>query len=305
MNTITGYLAPEGYTQELLNELQGVTQITEVFERLILAQGPAVPAHWAQNIWFNPQEISFQSITQAAEELKKIQRNWALYSFQLHRRASLIESELPKISSKLVNFPSPLPTLPMGSWTLLDKNRLLASSNCSSIFPNGAVHFQENKTAPPSRAYLKLWEALTLAGQFPGPGSKCIDMGSSPGGWTWVLSQLGASVLSVDKAPLTPAIAALPQVQTLKRDAFTLKPAEVGPVEWFFSDVICYPQKLLDLVLKWLEAGTCNKFICTIKFQGKELSASDLQAVAALGAISGSKILHLFHNKHELTWIKV
>jgi 23S rRNA (cytidine2498-2'-O)-methyltransferase len=305
MKTITAYLAPEGFTQELLNELKDLTQVEQTFERLILTQGPPVQAHWAQNIWLNPHEIPFESISQATQELKKIQRNWTLYSSQLHRRAQLIADGLPKISSKLTNFPSPLPVQPMGSWTLLDKNLLLASPNCSSIFPNGEIYFQENKTAPPSRAYLKLWEALTLAGQMPGPGMKCLDMGSSPGGWTWVLHELGATVLSVDKAPLTPAIAALPRVQSVKRDAFTLDPLEIGPVHWFFSDVICYPQKLLELVLKWLKAGTCHNFICTIKFQGKELSPSDHQVVQAFANIPESKILHLSHNKHELTWIKL
>ncbi|MEO5968330.1 MAG: SAM-dependent methyltransferase [Bdellovibrionia bacterium] len=305
MKTITAYLAPEGFTDELLNELKDLTQITQTFERLILTQGPPVQAHWAQNIWLNPQEIPFESITQATQALKKIQRNWTLYSSQLHRRAQLIADGLPKISSKPTTFPSPLPTLPMGSWTLLDKNLLLASPNCSSIFSNGEIHFQENKIAPPSRAYLKLWEALTITGKAPGPGMKCLDMGSSPGGWTWVLHELGATVLSVDKAPLTPEIAALPRVQSVKRDAFTLDPLEIGPVHWFFSDVICYPQKLLELVLKWLEAGTCHNFICTIKFKGKELSPSDHQAIQAFAAIPESKILHLSHNKHELTWIKL
>lgn len=309
MTTITAYLAPEGYLQELLQELHefgDLTEVTQTFDRLILTQGPPVRAHWAQNIWLNPREIPFESISQATQELRKIQRNWALYSSQLHRRGQLIADGLPKITSKPVQFPSVLPTLPMGSWTLLDTNLLLASPNCSSLFPHGEIHFEEDKTSPPSRAYLKLWEALTIAGQSPpGPGTKCLDMGSSPGGWTWALHELGASVISVDKAPLTRAIEALPRVRSLKRDAFTLTPGEVGPVDWFFSDVICYPQKLLELVLKWLAAGTCRHFICTIKFQGKELSASDHQAVRGLAAIPGSKIIHLSHNKHELTWMKI
>ena len=64
--------------------------------------------------------------------------------------------------------------------------------------------------APPNRAYLKLWEALTLAanmpdGRMPRPGELCLDLGSSPGGWSWVLQKLGARVISVDKAPLDPA----------------------------------------------------------------------------------------------------
>ena len=51
----------------------------------------------------------------------------------------------------------------------------------------------------PSRAYLKLWEAFTVLGIRPAPGDFCIDLGASPGGWTWVLQSLGARVLSIDK----------------------------------------------------------------------------------------------------------
>ena len=305
---MTGYLAPEGYVSELLAELSTYkkVKVEKVYERLILTSGPLVPAAWSQNTWINPREIAFESITQAATALKALQRNWALYSVQSHRRAALIEAKLPKVSRKVLEFPiGALPTAPMGSWTLLENNLLLASPHCSSPFPDGEVHFTENKSGPPSRAYLKLWEALTLSGVAPGPGERCLDMGSSPGGWTWVLQQLGAEVVSVDKAPLAIEIASLPRIEFLRRDAFGLDPKEMGSVDWFFSDVICYPQKLLELVQKWLKAGKCGKFVCTIKFQGDKLSDEDRAAVRGLAEIPNSSVRHLFHNKHELTWTKL
>lgn len=307
----TAYLAPEGYVQELHDELKRVTQIEKVYGRLILTSDPPVKAVWAQNIWLNPKKIQIQSISQAARELRAIQRNWALYSFQSHRRAQLISEQLPRIPSRLIEFPTEVSAKeismksPLGSWSLVENDLLIASSHCSSPFPNGELHFNEDKTHPPSRAYLKLWESLTLAGQHPGPGTRCLDMGSSPGGWTWVLHQLGADVISVDRAPLTADIARLPRVQSLKQDAFTLDPHSVGQIDWFCSDVICYPERLLALVQKWLQAGTCSKFICTIKFQGKEMSSSERDVVQAFAAIPGSSVCHLFHNKHELTWIKI
>ena len=69
-----------------------------------------------------------------------------------------------------------------GSWTLLDPETMLAAAQCTSPFPNGEIGFVEDRIGPPSRAYLKLWEALTLIGSRPGPGERRVDLGSSPGG---------------------------------------------------------------------------------------------------------------------------
>lgn len=301
----TAYLAPEEHLDELLEELNGQVRIEAVHDRLVLAAGEAVPAVWAQNIWFEPQELEAGSITQAAQALRKLQRNWALYSVGLHRRAQLIAGKLPKLAVRELEFPAVLPAAPMGSWTLLEKDRILASTRCASPFPNGEIHFKENRHDPPSRAYLKLWEALTLAGVHPRADERCLDLGSSPGSWTWALQKLGCEVLSVDKAPLADTVAGLPGVRILKRDAFTLEPGELGRVDWLFCDVICYPQRLLELVTRWLGAGVCDRYVCTIKLQGREPSAEDRSAIQALAAIPGSTVRHAFHNKHELTWTKL
>ena len=83
--------------------------------------------------------------------------------------------------------------------------------------------------------------------------------------------------------------------------AFALDPRTVGPVDWLFSDVVCYPARLLALVERWLVAQTCRRFVCTVKFQG----ATDHATARRFAAIPGSQLCHLFHNKHELTWIKI
>jgi len=194
-----------------------------------------------------------------------------------------------------------LPKAPLGSWTLLDANRLLAAAHCSSALANGVAEFVENKSAPPNRAYLKLWEALTLAERWPQPGDLCLDLGASPGGWSWVLQSLGARVIAIDRAPLDPEIAALPGIDYRAVSAFALEPQSVGPVEWLCSDIVCYPAKLLELVKSWLESGLVRNFVCTIKFQGE----TDHGAAAAFAAIPGSRLMHLHYNKHELTWMRL
>ena len=112
-----------------------------------------------------------------------------------------------------------------------------------------------------------------------------------------MLAKLGAEVVAIDKAPLDPRIAAMPGVEWRGESAFALEPASVGPVDWLFSDIACYPARLLRLVERWRASGLVKRFICTIKFQGE----TDHQSAAAFAALPGARVLHLHHNKHELT----
>jgi 23S rRNA (cytidine2498-2'-O)-methyltransferase len=295
---LSGYLAPDGFLPELQQELGSA--VIECHGRLVLARGPARPVAWVANVWHQPVHIPIQSIGDAARKLRTIQRNWALYSLAHHRRAALIADQLPKVSAKPLVFGATVPTAPLGSWTLIAPDRLLAAPVCSSPFPNGEAPFVEDRTAP-SRAYLKLWELFTLLGERPQPSELCIDLGASPGGWSWVLQRLGARVISVDKAPLDPSLAGLVGIEYRRESAFALDPRATGPVDWLFSDVVCYPKRLLTLVQQWLTAGTVRRLVCTVKFQGP----TDVDAMQAFAAIPGSRLLHLHHNKHELTWVRL
>jgi 23S rRNA (cytidine2498-2'-O)-methyltransferase len=298
----SAYLAAEDLTEPLLNELDGVVS---VHDRLILSSHPAKQAYWAQNIWRNPQTFHIESINDAAKKLKALHRNWCLYSYQLHRRAKLILEKLPTVKFNPIVFPSPIPQIPLGTFTLLDENTILASTECSSGLPNGEVCFVEDKNGPPNRAYLKLYEALTLANAKPKPGEFCIDVGGSPGGWAWVIHQCGAEVLSIDRSPLDSSVSKLPGVSFQKRDAFSLLPDEFAQeertIDWLFSDLICYPEKLYEWILQWVDSGVCKNFICTLKFKGKP----DLSIINKFAAIPDSHVRHLFHNKNELTWFKI
>ena len=298
MGDRTAYLAAEGYVDELDHELGAVDR---KHGRLLIAPGPPRPAAWAANIWLDPLEIRVGSISDAAAKLRAIQRNWAFYAPKLYRRATLIQEQLPNVSSKPLVFGMPPPKAPLGSWTLLDAETMLVAPHCTSAFRNGEMHFVEDRTGPPSRAYLKLWEALTIIGCQPGPGERCLDLGSSPGGWSWALQRIGAHVVSVDKAPLAPDIARLPGIEHRLESAFALDPRAIGPIDWLFSDVACYPARLLALIERWLAAETCRRFVCTVKFQG----ATDHDTARRFAAIPGSQLRHLFYNKHELTWIKI
>lgn len=286
----TGYLAPLGLEKTLLRELKDVE---EELGRLIIARGDAQEVYFAQNIWHDLQFIPFDSISDGARKLRSLTGLWTHYPYTNSGRAKLIQEKLPFFSPKPLSFPAPLPKSPLGSWTLLDANTLIASPKCSSHLPHGEYHFNETKE-PPSRAYLKLWEIFTRLECKPKPNDLCLELGASPGSWSWVLSTLGARVIAVDRAPLA---GSFPNVQFLKKDAFQLRPQDFGDVAWVFSDLVCYPEKLLSWIRLWLDAGSQANFICTLKFQGEEHYA----VIEEFKKIPRSKIMHLFHNKHELT----
>lgn len=291
------YLAAEGFEAPLAEELarRGVT-IDAWHGRLALSPDPPARAAWALDIWTDVREIAVPSVKAAADALRAMQRNWAAYGVVHHRRMALVAERLPPVKGRALVFPETAPGSHLGGWTLLAPDLMLASPMKSSPFVNGECHFVEDHIGPPSRAYLKLWEALVRFGRRPGAGERCLDLGASPGGWTWVLAKLGADVTAVDKAPLAASVAAMPGVTERLDSAFGMVPE---PVDWLFSDIIAYPDRLLALVRRWIEAGAARYIVCTIKFQG----ATDHDAAEAFAGIPGGQVVHLFHNKHELTFL--
>ena len=296
----TAYLAADGFDAQLREELaRADVTVSATHDRLLVSDAPAIASAWAANIWHDCIELPVASIGSAAQALRDIQRNWAMYAPLHHRRAALIQDRLPHVSAKPVVFPAAAPSAPLGSWTLLAPDRMLAAAHCSAPYPNGEVVFVEDKVGPPSRAYLKLWEALVRLRRWPQPGERCVDLGACPGGWTYVLAKLGAAVVAVDKAPLDPKVAAMPGVEWRGESAFAIEPESIGPVDWLFSDIICYPSRLLRLVERWRASGLVRNLVCTLKFQGE----TDHESAAAFAALPGAQVLHLHNNKHELTFI--
>ena len=317
VDTLPGriYHAVPGFEDHLIYELgKPPAGITNIGPYLFHDPGPPRDdIFWWRNSWPEPFLLEFSSINEAASALRAIGRNWSACLHTFFRRGELISSKLPHVSAKPRLFPWQLPAAPVGAWTLPDEHTIIASADCVSPFPGGVIEFEEDKQGPPGRAYLKLWEALTRMRTRPQPGSRCLDAGASPGSWTWALTQLGANVIAVDRAPLEARIANLPGVEYIRHDAFTLRPEDIGPVDWLFCDVICYPARLYGWIEKWLASGLCRNFVCTIKMQGTVGASTigartvkdgiDFETPKRFAAIPGSTVVHLYHNKHELTWM--
>ena len=304
------YLAPEGFVKPMVEELTRpyfaettpyAADSIEMVGRLVVVPGAPQKVAWAQETWPTVKLVEYESVRDAATKLAALNRNWANVELALPSRATLVTKALPHVSFKPLSFGA-LPKLPpLGGFALLDSNHLLACPACATPYPNGEMRLQEDHDGPPSRAYLKLWELFGRVGKQPLTGQRCVDLGASPGGWTWVLAKLGAEVVAVDKADLDPELRRLPNVSLRQESAFGVDPQSVGPVDWLFSDIICYPDRLLTLVERWMASGLVRNWVCSLKLQGE----TDHETIRKFARIPGSKILHLCVNRHELTWCRL
>lgn len=136
-----------------------------------------------------------------------------------------------------------------------------------SSFSRGEVPLADDKSAP-SRAFTKLVESEQRLGRQIERGQTCVDLGASPGSWSYVPIQRGANVLAIDRSELREDLMRNPRLHFQVADAFKYKPPQT--VDWLVCDVIAAPQRSIDLLLEWLREKRMHNFIVTIKFKGHD-----------------------------------
>ncbi len=192
-------------------------------------------------------------------------------------------------------------TAPRRAWlSLADPGDLRRLRRCLSRFRGGIAPVAEDPR-PPSRAYLKLLEAEAHLGRRIAAGERCVDLGASPGGWTHVALSRGALVTAVDRAPLRADIMRDPRLTFRAGDAFKHVPDD-PPVDWLLCDVIAYPERILELLRRWLGQRLCRRFCVTVKFQGAS-DYPELERLKAILAAAGADFIvrQLAHNRNEVT----
>jgi len=181
----------------------------------------------------------------------------------------------------------------------------------SSNWPMGIPRLKMPREAP-SRSTLKLAEALLemLSEQERAqlrPGRRAVDLGASPGGWTWQLANRGMKVTAVDNGPMDSTLMESGLVEHLRADGFTFRPRH--PVEWLVCDMVDKPARVLDLVARWFERGDCRAAVFNLKlpmkrrFEEVQLARNTLQE--RLSRLSGSWRIaarQLYHDREEITF---
>jgi 23S rRNA (cytidine2498-2'-O)-methyltransferase len=167
-----------------------------------------------------------------------------------------------------------------------------------SSFTAGDVPVAEDKAAP-SRAFAKLAESEQRLGRRISPGQTCVDLGASPGSWTYVALQRGARVTAIDRSPLRDDLMRHPRLHFLQADAFRFKPDT--PVDWLICDIIAAPQRSIDLLLEWLAERRMRQFVVTIKFKGTdEYGVLSQLKDRAPGLCADFRLNRLCSNKNEV-----
>jgi 23S rRNA (cytidine2498-2'-O)-methyltransferase len=128
----------------------------------------------------------------------------------------------------------------------------------------------------------------------------CVDLGASPGSWTWWALERGARVTAVDRSPLRDDLMRHPQMTFVRGDAFEFQPEE--PVDWLLCDVIAFPERSIELLERWLRERWCRLFCVTLKFRGAD-EYVHLEAARQMLLASGAafQLRRLSSNKNEVT----
>ena len=167
-----------------------------------------------------------------------------------------------------------------------------------SDFIAGEIPHAEDKAAP-SRAFAKVIESELRLGQRIERGQTCVDLGASPGSWTYVALQRGATAIAVDRSPLRDDLMRHPRLQFHQGDAFKFRPEK--RVDWLVCDIIASPQRSIDLLLEWLRERQMRKFIVTLKFKGTdEYALIDQLKREALPLCADFRLTRLCANKNEV-----
>ncbi|MBM3877988.1 MAG: hypothetical protein FJ386_14975 [Verrucomicrobia bacterium] len=167
-----------------------------------------------------------------------------------------------------------------------------------SPFPLGEVPVASDKAAP-SRAFAKLVEAELRLGRRIEPGEMCVDLGASPGSWSYVALRRGARVTAVDRSPLRDDLMREPRLEFQRGDAFKFEPA--APVDWLLCDVIAAPERSIGVLLDWLRERRMRRFVVTIKFKGSSDYAKLNELKQELPALCDEWFLtRLCANKNEV-----
>jgi 23S rRNA (cytidine2498-2'-O)-methyltransferase len=169
-----------------------------------------------------------------------------------------------------------------------------------SPFPKGEVPVASDKAAP-SRAFAKLVEAEQRLGRWIQPGETCVDLGASPGSWTYVAANRGARVLAVDRSPLREDLMRHSNVQFCLGDAFQFKPTK-HPADWLLCDVIVPAESSSSLLIEWLQRKWCRNFVVTLKTKDAEEGQALTRLKSEMPALTREFFLNrLCANKKEVT----
>ncbi|MGV3344729.1 23S rRNA (cytidine(2498)-2'-O)-methyltransferase RlmM [Enterobacteriaceae bacterium LUAb1] len=165
----------------------------------------------------------------------------------------------------------------------------------------------------PSRSTLKLEEAFhvfipadewdeRLAG-----GMRAVDLGASPGGWSWQLVKRSMWVDAVDNGPMAPGLMETGQVVHRQEDGFKFQPVRNNN-DWLVCDMVEKPARVAHLMARWLINGWCREAIFNLKLPMKKRYEEVMQNMNLIrglleeeGINAQYQVRQLYHDREEVT----
>jgi 23S rRNA (cytidine2498-2'-O)-methyltransferase len=84
-------------------------------------------------------------------------------------------------------------------------------------------------------------------------------------------------------------------------DAFKYSPE--APVDWLFCDMVEDPERVADMLERWLKEARCRRFVVNLKF-GRRDPLPLLRRARALAPLCATlKVRHLYHDREEFTLV--
>jgi len=249
------------------------------------------PQAWAFDVWVpdadatNPLQHRAQEIEAAVKLRLRAEPGWgerlrpdaraAFTDNGLYAQACLIDEELIAVG-------------------------VAPARDAPSLAPGGRLRVRVPEAAP-SRAAMKLVEALIWLDRGPEPGDLCVDLGASPGGWTWVLLERGAKVLAVDPGELAPSVRGRKGLVHVRADAFRVVPEE--PMDWLFCDMAFRPLEVAGLLAKWARRKWARMLVANFKLpmQKKAQHLFRIRDILQDGGWSSLRVRQLYHDRDEVT----
>jgi 23S rRNA (cytidine2498-2'-O)-methyltransferase len=268
-------------------------------EKLFIIEPTDAQIIWAQDHWRDCH--SALPTKELQQTLKDLNIFGYHYKTEKNKAVESLFGRLKHIPEKRIKFPVTKKfTFKYYIWTTY-QDLVIYSLSPEKTYPAGWHEFEEDKEFPPNRAYLKLWEVFSTQDLKIKPTDCALEIGAAPGGWSWVLSQYFKKVYTIDRADLASQIKKINNITHVQGDAFKVSPDDFKDATWFFSDLICSPEKIHETIEFWLAHSRVTNFVCTIKFKGD----TPFEVIEKLLKIPDSKVIRLYQNKNEVTWIKL
>uniref|UniRef100_UPI0027B9F8AA 23S rRNA (cytidine(2498)-2'-O)-methyltransferase RlmM n=2 Tax=Pseudomonas TaxID=286 RepID=UPI0027B9F8AA len=187
----------------------------------------------------------------------------------------------------------------------------LAPANNSALWPMGIPRLKFPREAP-SRSTLKLeeaWHQFIPREQWEqrlGDDMTGVDLGASPGGWTYQLVRRGMLVTAIDNGPMAESLMDTGLVQHLMADGFTWQPKQ--PVDWMVCDIVEKPARTTSLIETWLGEGLCREAVVNLKLPMKQRYAEVRRLLDRMEATFKARKIRvsiackqLYHDREEVT----